>query len=124
MAADTRTEYVHAVEFPYYLYPHALWERELVWLKNIGVSTIEFSIPWNFHQTTDGETDFTGGTSPRRDLLGFVRLLRRLGLRGWIRPLPPVPGLAGNGGRPDAAQQRAWLKQLDQLLATQTIRHG
>jgi hypothetical protein len=38
-------EYVQAVEFPYYLYPRTLWERELVWLKTIGVSTVEFSIP-------------------------------------------------------------------------------
>ncbi len=69
-------------------------ERELVWLKNIGVETVEFSIPWNYHQTATGETDLTGRTSPRRDLVGFVRLLRRLGLRGWVRPLPPVAGTA------------------------------
>ena len=84
-------EYVQAVEFPYYLYPRTLWERELVWLKTIGVSTVEFSIPWNWHQLEPGEFDFTGRTSPRRDLVGFVRLLRRLDLRAWVRPLPPVP---------------------------------
>ncbi|MGA9626984.1 MAG: beta-galactosidase, partial [Bryobacteraceae bacterium] len=78
-------EYVQAVEFPYYLYPRTLWERELVWLKTIGVSTVEFSIPWNWHQVEAGEFDFTGRTSPRRDLVGFVRLLRRLGLRAWVR---------------------------------------
>ena len=38
-------DYLQAVEFPYYLYPRTLWERELVWLKNIGVQTVEFSIP-------------------------------------------------------------------------------
>jgi hypothetical protein len=123
-ATETRPEYIQAVEFPYYLYPHTLWERELVWLKNIGVETIEFSIPWSFHQMPGGDTDLTGRTSPRRDLVGFVRLLRRLGLHGWIRPLGPVAGLAGGGGRPDAAQQRAWIKQLEQMLATQTTSHG
>ena len=114
--------YVQAVEFPYYLYPRQLWERELVWLKNIGVQTVEFSIPWNFHQPQPGEFDFTGSTSPRRDLTGFIRLLRKLGLRAWVRPLPPVPGLVN--ARPDSGQQRAWLKQLEQLLATQTATHG
>ena len=113
---------MQAVEFPYYLYPHQLWERELVWLKNIGVQTVEFSIPWNYHQTAPGEFDLTGATSPRRDLTGFIRLLRKLGLRAWVRPLPPVPGWSS--ARPDAAQQRAWLKQLEQLLATQTATHG
>src|SRR5678809_437044 len=111
---------VQAVEFPYYLYPRALWERELVWLKNIGIDTIEFSVPWNFHQTASSEPDFTGVTSSRRDLVGFVRLLRRLGLRGWVRPVQPVPGLINGGGHPDAAQQRAWIKSLEQILAPQT----
>jgi len=34
--------FVEAVEFPYYLFPQPLWERELVWLKNIGVDTVVF----------------------------------------------------------------------------------
>jgi hypothetical protein len=123
-AAASAADYVQAVEFPYYLYPRALWERELVWLKNIGVETIEFSIPWNFHQTQSGEADLTGVTGSRRDLVGFVRLLRRLGLRGWVRPLQPVPGMINAGGHPDAAQQRAWIKELERVLAPQTTAHG
>jgi len=71
-------EYLQAVEFPYYLYPRALWERELVWLKNIGIRSVEFSIPWNWHQLAPGDFDFSGRTSPRRDLLGLIRILRRL----------------------------------------------
>jgi hypothetical protein len=124
LAAHTASaaDYLQAVEFPYYLYPRTLWERELVWLKNIGVETVEFSIPSGFHSPQPGEFDLTGLTSPRRDLVGFVRLLRKLGLRGWVRPLPPVPGLVNP--RLDPTQQRAWLKQLEQVLATQTASHG
>jgi hypothetical protein len=112
-AAALPAQYVQAVEFPYYLYPRTLWERELVWLKTIGVSTVEFSIPPNWHQVEPGEFDFTGRTSPRRDLVAFVRLLRRLDLRAWVRPLPA-----------DARAQRAWLKALETVLATQTASHG
>jgi len=112
-AAALPAQFVQAVEFPYYLYPRTLWERELVWLKTIGVSTVEFSIPWNWHQVEAGEFDFTGRTSPRRDLVAFVRLLRRLGLRAWVRPLPA-----------DVRAQRAWLKALETVLATQTASHG
>jgi hypothetical protein len=125
LAAPPR-EFVLAVEFPYYLYPRNLWERELVWLKTIGVRTVEFSVPWSWHQTEPGSFDFTGATSPRRDLVGLVRLLRQLDLRAWVRPLPPVAGMA-NGGWPaghDARTQRAWLKALDNRLATQTVSHG
>ena len=112
-AAALPAQYVQAVEFPYYLYPRTLWERELVWMKTIGVSTVEFSIPPNWHQVEAGEFDFTGRTSPRRDLVGFVRLLRRLDLRAWVRPLPA-----------DTRAQRAWLKALEAVLATQTASHG
>ena len=127
-AASPGPEYVQAVEFPYYTYPRALWERELVWLKTIGVDTVEFSIPWNWHQLEDGDFDFSGRTSPRRDLAGFLKILRRLGLRGWVKPLPPVAGWLNNGWPAGAAETRAaervWLKQLDDLLAPQTESHG
>ncbi|MGA2274730.1 MAG: beta-galactosidase [Bryobacteraceae bacterium] len=126
-AGNTRpAEYLQAVEFPYYLYPRTLWERELVWLKNIGIHSVEFSIPWNWHQLAPGDFDFTGRTSPRRDLIGLIRILRRLGLNAWVRLLPPVDGWR-NLGTPegaDAGARRAWLKQLDDVLATQTASHG
>ena len=119
-------EYVQAVEFPYYLYPRAQWERELVWMRTIGVRTVEFSIPWNWHQLRPGEFDFTGRTSPRRDLTGLIHVLRKLGLRAWVRPLPPVAGWLNGGvpAPPGAADEGAWIKQLDDLLATQTASHG
>jgi hypothetical protein len=119
-------EYVHAVEFPYYRCPRQLWEKELVALKNIGVRTVEFSIPWNWHQTPSGEIDFTGGTNPRRDVTGLVRLLRRLGMRAWLRPMPPVEDWP-NGGIPadaSAAARETWKTALERLLATQTASHG
>ena len=124
--APAPRDYVQAVEFPYYLCPRTLWERELVWLKNIGVETVEFSIPWNWHQLQPGDFDFTGRTSPRRDLVAFIKILRELDLKAWVRPLPPVSGFLNNGAPAgaDARAQRAWLRRLEQLLATQTASHG
>ncbi len=124
--SDTAGEYIQAVEFPYYLCPHSQWEPELVWLKNLGIRTVEFSVPWNWHQISPGEIDLTGRTSPRRDLAGLIRLIRRLGLRAWVRPLPPVPNWP-NGGTPtgaNAAAQQDWLRALEGVLATQTASHG
>ena len=126
-AAVPEPEYVQAVEFPYYLYPRQLWERELVWMKTIGVQTVEFSIPWNWHQTQPGEFDFTGRTSPRRDLAALLRIVRKLELRVWVRPLPPVAGWWNDGwpaGAVDAAAQRVWLKELEKLLGPQIEKHG
>ncbi len=124
--ASPQPEFVQAVEFPYYLYPRSLWERELVWMKTIGVRTVEFRIPWNWHQIGEDDFDFTGRTSPRRDLAGLIRILRKLDLRGWVRPLPPVEGWLNNGvpAGGDARARTAWLKALEGLLATQTDKHG
>jgi hypothetical protein len=108
-AADPRPAFVQAVEFPYYLYPHALWDRELVWLKNIGVQTVAFTIPREYHQTAPGEFDLAGRTSPRRDLTGFIKTLRKLGLRAWITGVE---------------RDTAWMALLEQTLATQTASHG
>ena len=123
-------EFVQAVEFPYFLYPPDLWERELVWLKTIGIRTVEFSIPWNWHQLAPGDFDFTGRTSPRRDLTGFIKLLRRVGLRGWARMTPPVEAWPNRGypagisiNVPSIAIQ-AWQRALGRILATQTVSHG
>ena len=63
-------EYVQAVEFPYYHHPRPLWERELVWLKNIGIRTVAFSGGQNPPRT-----------DPRADLGSFLQILRRLGMR-------------------------------------------
>jgi hypothetical protein len=114
-APERRPEFVQAVEFPYYLYPRQSWERELVWLKAIGIRTVRFTIPWGWHQPQADVADLRGNTSPRRDLAGLIRILRRLEMRAWIRPLP-----AARGGE----AQRAWVKELERLLAPQTVSHG
>ena len=76
-ASSSSPEFVQAVEFPYYHHPRALWERELVWLKNIGIRTVGFSVGQNPPKT-----------DPRSDLAGFLKILRRLGLRAWIYEVP------------------------------------
>ncbi len=113
--------FVQAVEFPYYLIPPTLWERELVWLKNIGIQTVEFGVPWSSRLTPD-DFDFTGRSSPRRDLAGFVRLLRRVGLQAWVRTGTPIDGAVA--GSAAAQPPDGWLKALSTVLAPQSTNHG
>src|SRR5437868_4323447 len=86
-------EFVQAVDFPYNHHPRMLWERELVWLKNIGIRTVAFP--------ADPKAP---PSDPRADLAGFLQILRRLGLRGWIYGVTPAlsatlePQLEKHGG--------------------------
>src|SRR5207248_5587256 len=77
-ASALPAEFVQAVEFPYYHHPRALWERELVWLKNIGIRTVAFSAGQKPPRT-----------DPRGDLPGLLHILRRLGMRAWIYSVSP-----------------------------------
>lgn len=127
-SASETPGFVQAVEFPYYAFPPQLWERELVWLKNLGIDTVEFSIPWNWHREDPETLDLTGRTSPRRDLVGFIRLVKRAGLRAWIRPAPPVRGWL-NSGYPaglesDRRQLRKWLSDLHNGVEPFLAVHG
>jgi hypothetical protein len=110
-AGERRAEFVQAVEFPYHLYPRQSWERELVWLKAIGVRTVAFPIPRAWHETGAGEPDLTGRTCTRRDLTGLVKLLRRLDLHVWLH-------------KPAHEEGRAWTHALERLLEPQTVSHG
>lgn len=127
-APESHPPLVQAVEFPYYAYPPQLWERELVWLKNLGVDTVAFSIPWNWHQLDAETLDLVGRTSPRRDLIGFVRLVKRAGLGAWIRPAPPVKGWIDSGtpkgAESDPRALRKWLWDLETALDPFLASHG
>jgi hypothetical protein len=127
-APEVPRGFVQAVEFPYYAYAPQLWERELVWLKNLGIDTVAFSVPWNWHQSEPEVLDLVGRSSPRRDLIGFIRLVKRAGLRAWIRPAPPVKGWL-NSGFPaglesDRHALRKWLRDLNEALDPFLTSHG
>src|SRR5256886_338057 len=72
--------------------------------------------------------DLTGQTRPGRDLIGFLRLLKRVGLRAWMRPVPPVKGWirAGypRGMEGDQRGLRKWLWDLESALSPLEASHG
>ncbi|MBK9167216.1 MAG: hypothetical protein IPM24_07100 [Bryobacterales bacterium] len=66
--------FVQVVEFPYRQFPRHLWERELTWLRNIGIDTVSCEI--------SGKAP---ASDPRADPDGLLRILRSLGMRAWVR---------------------------------------
>ena len=68
--------WVESVEFPWNEYPRQFWERELVWLKNIGINHVSFP------PAKDSEAD-------RARLAEAIQIARRLDLEADLEG--PVP---------------------------------
>jgi hypothetical protein len=76
-SAGLAPAWVESVEFPWATYPKPLWERELVWIKNIGIAHI--SLP-----PARDESDETAA-----QLADLIRIVRRLNLEADIEgPIP------------------------------------
>ena len=75
--AATAPAWVESVEFPWTTYPRPLWERELVWIKNIGIAHI--SLP--------PARDASPESAAQLDEL--LRIVRRLNLEADLEgPIP------------------------------------
>jgi hypothetical protein len=70
------SSFVQAVEFPYRGFPPQLWERELVWMKNIGIDKITVPVTRGWSEPE---------TAP------LIKICRRLGVRIYLRPQPGGP---------------------------------
>ena len=63
--------FVEAVEFPYRSFPPQLQERELVWMKNIGIDKVTVPVVRGWSEAE---------TAP------LIRIVRRLGMKIYLRP--------------------------------------
>ncbi len=83
----------------YFRIPHELWRDRLLKAKRAGLNCISTYVAWNFHESQEGEWDFSGD----KDIVEFVRLANELGLYVILRPGPYICGEWDFGGLP------AWL---------------
>lgn len=106
---DGKPFFVNSAAFLYPRIPRNLWEVSLDRYREIGVNTIELSIPWNWHEIREREYDFDGHTNPRRDLRALLQLVARHDFKLIARPGPAIPREWRNSGFPD------WLLQQPDL---------
>jgi hypothetical protein len=100
---DGKPFFVYGAAFFYERLPPSLWERSLDSYRALGINTLDLYVPWNWHELTDGDFDFSGRTSPRRDLHRVMELARKIGFKIILRPGPVIRNEWRNGGYP------AWL---------------
>ena len=100
---DGKPFFVYGAAFFYERLPRERWRPAMLALRDLGINTLDLYVPWNWHELSDGDFDFEGRTSPRRDLHEVLRLARDLDFKILLRPGPVVRNEWRNGGYP------AWL---------------
>ncbi|MBI5974958.1 glycoside hydrolase family 35 protein [Staphylococcus canis] len=83
----------------YFRMPKEDWYHSLYNLKALGFNTVETYVPWNFHETIEGQFDFEG----HKDVGAFLKTAQALGLYAIVRPSPYICAEWEFGGLP------AWL---------------
>jgi hypothetical protein len=97
-------------EFHYWRNTAEQWPAIFAAIREMGVKVISTYVPWNFHELTPGNYDFTGKTSRQRDLAGFIDQVAKEGFYLIIRPGPYIYSEWPFGGVPERA---AKLHRLD-----------
>ena len=98
-----RPFFIYSGEIHYFRIPATLWEKHLKRAKDAGLNTISFYIPWVWHEQEQGKFDWTGRTIPEKNLVGFLRLAKKYGLKVIARVGPVSNAELINEGLP------AWL---------------
>jgi beta-galactosidase len=81
------------------------WEDRLRRVRHLGLNTVDVYVPWNVHQPSRDGFDFAGGS----DVVAFLELVDRLGLKVLLRPGPYIAAEWDFGGFP------AWLLAEQQI---------
>lgn len=92
-------------EYPYYRADPGHWLTDLTRIREEGVTSVSFYIPWRLHEYHDDEGnlhhDFTGEQSKHTNLTTFLGHIAELGLRVVIKPGPFIHAEIRYGGLPD-----------------------
>ena len=102
---DGKPFFMYGAAFFYERIPRDEWETSMERLAEMGINTLDLYVPWNWHELSDGDFDFNGRTSPRRDFDEVLRLAKKRDFKIVLRPGPVVRNEWRNGGYP------AWLLQ-------------
>jgi hypothetical protein len=94
------TYYPFSVEMHYFRIDKKYWSICFERIKKAGFRIISTSVPWNLHQATSSDIDFTGYNDPRKDLVVFLELAREFGFKVALRPGPCIGAQWPNGGFP------------------------
>ncbi len=90
-----------SAEIHYWRLDPAVWPDMLRAAREMGLDTIAGYVQWHWHEFEPGKYDFSGETEPRRNLVGYLDLVKESGLNLIIRPGPYTFAEWNNYGLPD-----------------------
>src|SRR5512133_273713 len=82
-------QFINSADYPYFRDDRRNWADRLDKLKALGHEVITCYIPWRHHEIEiDGtrRLDFSGKTSPNRDVIGCLKLCQEKGLQVIAKP--------------------------------------
>ncbi|SDC93149.1 Beta-galactosidase GanA [Paenibacillus sp. UNCCL117] len=97
---DGREVILRSGEIHYFRIYRKHWKNMLDKARTNHLNTIATYIPWDFHEPQEGMFDFTGETSPERDLISFMNLASSMGLYVIAKPGPFINAEYVDGGHP------------------------
>ncbi len=100
---DGKPTFVSGAAFFYERMPRTDWGEAMADYRAMGIDTVDIYVPWNWHELSDGDFDFTGRTNPSRDLRSLLEAARDRHMHVILRPGPVIRNEWRNGGYP------AWL---------------
>ena len=100
-----------SVELSYFRVSKRFWSICFERIKRSGIRIVSSFVPWNLHETQEGQFDFSGHLDPRRDLIVFLELAREFGFKVILKPGPWIGSEWTNGGYPE------YLASMPELLA-------
>jgi amino acid transporter len=103
LVVDGKPFFFYGTAFFYERMQPEMWAASMRTLRDMGFNTLDLYVPWNWHETSDGDVDFDGHSDPRRNLRDVLRLADAFGFKLIIRPGPVIRNEWRNGGYP------AWL---------------
>lgn len=98
---DDQPQLIQAGEFHYFRTPVKDWEHRLNLLIQAGFNTVASYIPWRWHQLSENTFDLDGHSHDMRNLEGFLKLAKQMGLWVIARPGPYIMAETTHEGIPD-----------------------
>ncbi|BAV06671.1 Beta-galactosidase, domain 2 [Filimonas lacunae] len=84
-------------EFHFSRYPQPHWEESILKMKAGGITVIATYVFWNFHETKEGQFNWSGNNNLRQ----FIELCAKHNMYVIVRVGPFCHGEVRNGGLPD-----------------------